>query len=583
MEFILAKTAGFCWGVRLALNKTLEVDVGKEGKVTTLGPLVHNPQVVDLLSHRDVHTAKDVIDVDGGLAIIRSHGVSPQVYAELEQRADKILDNTCPIVKRVQKAVGAYARKGHFVVIYGEEHHAEVLGIIGYAGENNYLIIEGEHELDKIPPDRPFILVTQTTTNVQEWQRIMATARERFGDRVVIRDTMCDATTERQSDILEICGQVEAMIVIGGKNSGNTQRLAQIAREEFNLPTWHIETEDELIGVDFTPYARVGVTAGASTPSWSIDRVMAYLKTLEDESKSPVLAKAKRVLETLAVTSVFTSFAAGALCYVAASLQGVPFAASFFWLVFCYVFSMHVLNRFTEKTLDQFRDDPKRARFYEKHTALMKGAGVVSAAVAIGISIAMGVLPFLLILTASVLGLLYSVRVVPRRFAKVRFRRLKDIAASKNFFVASAWAMVTVFPLFFLAEHRDLPATLATFLFLFLATGMRSVIVDLTDMNADRLVGRETIPLVYGEKKTAQGLKYAAGSLAALLVLSAVTGILPPLAGLFGLWVAGEAYYFHRRGYNLEKVSVVRRDLVVDGHFVLAGLIAIAWTLAGLA
>ncbi|MCZ7583418.1 MAG: UbiA family prenyltransferase [Deltaproteobacteria bacterium] len=341
-----------------------------------------------------------------------------------------------------------------------------------------------------------------------------------------------------------------------------------------------METEDELAGVDFTPYSRVGVTAGASTPSWSIDRVMAYLKTLEDQSRAPVLSKAKRVLEALVVTSAYTSIAAGVLCYVAALLQGIPFRLSSFALVFCYVLAMHVLNRFTERNLDRFRDDPVRARFYEKNKRFMQALGVGSALAAVAVGFYMGVLPFLLVLAASILGILYSVKIVPKRVTKyVGFRRLKDIAASKNFFVASAWAVVSVFPLFFLTENAGLGQTLLTFFFLFLVTGIRSVVVDLTDMNADRLVGRETIPLVFGEKKTKQALLYGCAALGVLLIAVAGVGIFPPFAWILGLVVLAETIFFHYRGFSFDRVSVVRRDFLVDTHFLAAGLVALEWTL----
>jgi (E)-4-hydroxy-3-methyl-but-2-enyl pyrophosphate reductase len=577
MEFILAKTAGFCWGVRRALNKTLEVDVHHEGKVTTLGPLVHNPQVVELLQYREVRSVDKVEDIDGGLAVIRSHGVSPETYREIEKRADKILDNTCPIVRRVQKTVETYSKRGYFVVIYGESDHPEVIGLIGYAGPGNSTVIRSVEDLEKVGRDK-VLLVTQTTTNVQEWKRIMEAAPRIFKEAAV-RDTMCDATIERQTDILELCREVDAMIVIGGKNSGNTRRLALIAEKEFNLPTWHIETEEELLNVDFTPYKKIGVTAGASTPSWSIDRVMAYLKTLEDSSRSPMWSRVKRVLTAMVVTNVFTSLSAGALCYVGAVLQGIPFRASFFWLVFFYVLAMHVLNRFTERNIDQFRDDPGRVRFYEKYSPLLKLLGVVSALVAIGISVAMGALPFFFILAASTLGVLYSVRIVPKRWTKVvRYRRLKDIAASKNFFVAAAWAMVSVFPLFSLSATHNLVRTLLTFMFLFLVTVLRSVIVDLTDMNADRLVGRETIPLVLGEEKTALYIKYGAGLLAAMLLFLAGVKIFPGLAWIVGFWTLGELLWFNNSKFKMEKTSVVRRDLLVDSHFLAAGVLALMWT-----
>ncbi|MCB1154204.1 4-hydroxy-3-methylbut-2-enyl diphosphate reductase [bacterium] len=580
MEFILAETAGFCWGVRRALNKTLEVVVPAHGKVTTLGPLVHNPQVIDLLQHRSVATANDVAEVDGGLAIIRTHGVTPAVKADLEARADKVLDNTCPVVVRVQKLVEKYSERGYYVVIYGEPHHPEVVGLIGHVKNGNVMVIDGAGELDKVPRDQgQVLLVTQTTTNVGEWQRTMARAKEMF-DEVVVKDTMCSATTERQTDILDLCGKVNAMVVIGGKNSGNTTRLAMIARDEFDLPTWHVESEDELLGVDFTPYDKIGVTAGASTPQWSIDRVMAYLKTLEADAKQPARAQVRRVMEMLVNTNIYTGLAAGALCYVGSLLQGVHFTAAAFGLVFCYVLSMHVVNRFTERNIEQFRDDPARVRFFEKYGTAMKILGAASGAAALGISIWMGVLPFLLVLSASVLGALYSVKIVPKGFKKFTgFQRLKDIAAGKNFFVASAWAIVSVFPLFFLESDAAVLPTIFTFAFLFAVTMGRSVMMDLLDMSSDRLVGRETIPLVLGEKKTKLYLRnLAAGVAAGLLVLGA-TGIFPTVAIVLAVWIGAQLAVFKYRQPRTEKISVVRRDVMVETHLIAAGALAMVWSL----
>ncbi len=577
MEFILASTAGFCSGVRRALNKTLELDIAVEQKAATLGPLVHNSQVIELLKLRGVSSADSVDEIDGGLAIIRAHGVPPKLKEELGERADEVMDHTCPVVRRVQKLVANHAKKGFKVVIFGEPNHPEVVGLVGYGGDENARVIQSIEDLDQIPKDEKFIIVTQTTANVREWRRMMDAVKERFPNAVV-RDTMCDATVRRQAEILELCGRVDAMIVIGGKNSGNTRRLAAIARDEFHLPTWHIETEIELEGVDFSPYEKIGVTAGASTPSWSIDRVMAYLHTLEARHRAPVMATLKTFLSTLIVTNVFAGIGAGALCYVGAVLQGVAFQWRFFWLVLFYVLSMHILNRFTEKGLDRFRDDPARVRFYEKYTGFMIALGILSGLAAVGISLIMGTLPFLMILSASVIGVLYSVQIVPERLRRpLGFRRLKDIAASKNIFVALAWAVVSVFPMFFTSGHNDLPATFLAFAFVFLVTGIRSIVMDLTDISADRLVGRETVPIVIGERRTARILRYGSGGLAVMLFLLAGLGAFPPVAWILGFWMLFVTIFILRRGIPANKASVVRRDFYVDSHLILMGFITLAW------
>ena len=577
MKFVLAESAGFCFGVRRAVDLVLAESTSKRGKVTTYGPLVHNPQVIELLNLRDIACTDELDEIREGLAVIRSHGVSPEVIETLQQRGLEILDATCPKVRAVQKVVETHATLGRTIVIFGEEEHPEIVGLVGAARGRPCHVVFSKAEFDALPlaAGTPLTLVAQTTANRGRYQQLAAHVKERFPETDV-RETICSATEIRQEEVRALAQRVQAMIVIGGRNSGNTRRLADISRE-LGLPTWHIETADELEGLDFSPFNLVGVTAGASTPSWIIDRVMTRLREVEEAQTSPVRARLKRLLEALTSMHLTTGLAAGFLAYVGAVLMGLGFRLSFFVLVASYVFSMHVINRFTESGVDKFRDDPKRQAFYRRFGTWLRVLGIGAGLLSIALGFVLGVIPFLLVLVSSLIGVLYSVRVVPRSWMRVLgFRRLKDIAASKNIFVASAWALVSIFPLFFVQQAGSIHRLILAFVFLFLVTGIRSIWLDLSDMASDRLVGRETVPLVLGPKRTMSLVRGLIVGLSAGLFLCAATGLLPGLAWILAAWILLEFLFlsfFYRGGQQ----PTLERDMLVDLHFIVAGIVAFIW------
>ena len=574
---ILAKSAGFCAGVRRAVDMTLHASAGKEGNIATYGPLVHNPQVIELLRIREVECAATVDELQEGLAIIRSHGVSPQEREQIERRGLRILDATCPKVGKVHKLVREHAENGYQVIIVGEPDHSEVKGIVGEAPDRCIVISTVEQARDLPSFDKVF-LAAQTTQNLETFDEIK-TVIEAKNPTVVVRNTICAATRKRQDEVRELAEKVDAIIVIGGRNSGNTKRLVDIAQNECGRPTVWVEDETELTQHDLSSYETVGVTAGASTPSWSIDRVVTALKLQGERTRHPIRFRLRQIAELAIITNVFTSVAAGSLCYLASVLLGVDFKFSLFAMVFFYVLAMHVLNRFTETGVDKFRDDPIRLNFYKGHPRLMLGLGFFAAFAGVALSVLMGVMIFIVILAASILGVLYSVRVVPKgAFNIFGFRRLKDIAASKNFFVASAWAVVSVFPLFYLDAHPNFWRTLAVFFFLFLVTAIRSIFLDLSDIAGDKLVGRDSVPIVIGEKSTLKLIRGMVVTLFFFCYLGAYVGLLPSLSYFVAFWILIEyillVTVFRRTASTF---SLVLRDALVDGHFVLAGVVAWLW------
>lgn len=278
MKVIKAKQAGACYGVKRALDMANKV-ISSNIEASTLGSLIHNPQVVDDLQRRGLNVAKDIDDIKCGTVIIRSHGVTPQTLTELKRRGLNIVDATCPHVARAQLGASELAKAGCRVLVVGESGHPEVEGLYEYALQEG-CAVDVVCDPEDIPDDlyAPIGVVVQTTQKKEALDRIVDALRKR-GIEPIIKDTICSATSLRQASASKLSSEADAMVVIGGKNSSNTTRLAEICRE--NCPsTYHIESSCELNGIDFSNCAVVGVTAGASTPEEQIDDVISYLERI---------------------------------------------------------------------------------------------------------------------------------------------------------------------------------------------------------------------------------------------------------------------------------------------------------------
>ena len=281
MEIVLAKTAGFCFGVKRAVD-TVYSEVGNGGKIYTFGPIIHNKEVVSDLEKKGVTVIEhiDMIDqLSEGTVIIRSHGVSKGVMTVLENSPLKVVDATCPFVKKIHNFVMDAAGKGEQVIIIGSDTHPEVEGIKGWCPDlNPAAVIETEEEAQAFtnPSGRDLCIVSQTTFNQKKFQELVAIL-EKKGYHVNVVNTICNATFERQKEAREIASKADAMIVIGGINSSNTQKLYEICKRECE-DTQYIQTLDDLKRSPDS-ISCVGITAGASTPNTIIEEVQKYVRT----------------------------------------------------------------------------------------------------------------------------------------------------------------------------------------------------------------------------------------------------------------------------------------------------------------
>lgn len=279
MKVILAKHHGFCYGVKRAV-KIAQDSVSLEGKAYTLGPIIHNPQMVEKLANEGIGMVHSLDDIRQGTVIVRSHGVGPKVYEQAEEKGLTLVDATCPHVKKAQMAAYELSEAGYQVIIVGEKSHPEVKSIFEWS-KNRAIIIEHEAELNDIVFLNKVGVVAQTTFSGEEFQKIVNSLIERV-ENVKVERTICNATEKRQEAAMELANQVDMMIVIGGKNSANTTRLAELCLKK-NKHTYHIETVNEINDNWFNKGINtIGITAGASTPDWLIEEVYHKMNQMEN-------------------------------------------------------------------------------------------------------------------------------------------------------------------------------------------------------------------------------------------------------------------------------------------------------------
>ena len=275
MEVIVAKTAGFCFGVERAVNKVYEQIESTRKPIYTYGPIIHNEEVVRDLEEKGVrviNSEEELKQLKEGVVVIRSHGVSRRIYGILEEQGLEVVDATCPFVKKIHRIVREQCEAGRRVIIIGNERHPEVEGIKGW-GDSRTIVIENTEQAEKFTPEpgEKLAVVSQTTFNYNKFKELVEKISKKGYD-ILVLNTICNATQERQVEAKEIASKVDAMIVIGGKNSSNTQKLYEICLNECKN-TYYIQTLGDFDPESVNSVRSVGITAGASTPNNIIEEV----------------------------------------------------------------------------------------------------------------------------------------------------------------------------------------------------------------------------------------------------------------------------------------------------------------------
>ncbi len=574
MKIEIAKTAGFCMGVRRAVELALDAPGKHAEPIYTYGPLIHNPQVLSLFAAKGITVLKAIPERGAGTVLVRAHGVPPEDKQQLKDAGFQVVDATCPRVIRVQTIIRVHARKGFATIIVGDRDHPEVVGLMGYAGPSGY-VVSTMAELQTLPAFDQAIIVAQTTQNLRFYDQVKAWAGRTFPHYQTF-DTICDSTAKRQAEVKQLADRVDAVIVVGGRQSGNTRRLAEIAAET-GRPAFHVETEAELESCCLDRVDRVGITAGASTPNWIIKRVYRQLEKLPARRHAGAVRTLYGVMQTLLLTNVYVAVGAGCLCFACSRLLGIMPAVAPAAVAMLYVLSMHLLNHLTGTAEDEY-NDPERARFYQQHRLLLSVMAIAAGGLGILCATAMGAAAFAILLVMSLLGLSYNLYLIPDGLG-FKLRRIKDIPGSKTYLIAVAWGVVVVLLPGITGKGTLTAAVGVVFVWATALVFARTAFFDLLDVQGDRIMGKETLPILLGNRRTVVLLK---GMLVGCMILVSAGSAMGLISGLgFLLTLCPGAMLILVNAYEKGlMLPSMRLEFMVENLFLLSGIITLLWMAA---
>ncbi len=555
-DVTVAKSAGFCPGVKRAIDKVLELEAAGKKPVYTIGPLIHNKQVTDMLAAKQITSIdrpQDAADKSGVL-VIRAHGITPQFQQEVQSCGMEVVDATCPLVKHAQNIIAQYAAQGYHTVIVGDGGHAEVIGLLGYT-QGKGVVVSGPEEAARLPHFDKVNVVSQTT---QKESVFYETAEEikKHADECQISNTICQPTKDRQKETIELAQSADLVIVVGGRHSANTARLALLCKG-LAPAVLHVETEDELEAAPVTHAKKIFITAGASTPNWVIDRVAARVRELrKPNATSRLSGLAGKIWRFLVRNCFYTAFAASALTYVCMRLEGVPADSRLLAFSWLFVYALTAFNRAAEAEPGQNR------RF-------LTAAAILSGLFATGTALLLdgGALTLCLLFLAA--GFAYP-------FRHLLKLQLLSLPGTKDIVTALGWAFTcALLPAY---EHGLLlrKASYLAIFYTILLVFMRSVTLGFTSANKDLIIGRESFYKAFGMKKT----KWAVTLI--LLALTAALATLLTLTwkpALVEMLLIGHLYTVFIVIYYYSKSSTrsVKDETLIDGQFF------VLWALSGLA
>lgn len=568
MKVIVARTAGFCWGVRRAMDAVLEASARGEGRVQTLGPLIHNSQALSLIERRGVDVAASLGEVQEGTVVIRAHGIPIQDLRTLKARQDKgelkIVNATCPEVAKVHSRIKKFSPKGYFTVILGTRGHAESTAHQSFA-ENGSTIISTMEEARALTDEqlKRVLVVAQTTFTLKDFREITEYLQQRSSD-IIVENTICEDTWTRQEEARELAKTVDAVVVVGGKNSSNTKHLAELATHD-GKSVQFVETAAELDIEALSAFNSVGVLAGASTPTWLVEDVVAVIEQI---GKGP--GRLSRLARAAFSTPLVLALGLALMTAGIHHLLGLPEDPRYSILVGGYTMAMYLLNQFVDP-MGLGHRGPMRKAFLERHRSALVGIGIGSLAISLGVAASLGTGSLLMVLGSSALGLTYKRGL---RLGQVQLS-LKAIPASKDVLVALALALLSVaVPLWHYDWVWDPQAWSGILLVAALAFA-RTTIHDLREMQNDQILGRETLPILIGRKATKQVLVSFLGvALALVLILTPFRHLKHPALAILLLVAAASCPVAHLWLYH-ERFAVGRKRVRfgVEFAFYLLGLL----------
>jgi 4-hydroxy-3-methylbut-2-enyl diphosphate reductase len=433
-------------------------------------------------------------------------------------------------------------------------------------------------ELEALPAFENAIIVAQTTQNTEFFDQVKSWTAANH-PHYKIHETICGSTELRQAEVKRLAESVDVIIVVGGRNSGNTKRLFEIARKT-GKPAYHIEAETDLESIDIKVLSaarQIGLTAGASTPNWIIKKVHKALEALLVKRQHGWRRAIFDAQRALLLTNIYVSVGAGCLSLACSKLQGITQYFPYIFIAILFVQSMHILNHLIGSKSDQF-NDPDRARFYRSNRVMLSLLAIIAGGAGLVIASTLGVLPFVILLAMSFLGLSYNLRLIPKSIAGIKYRRIRDVPGSKTILIAIAWGTVTaILPALVVPDHLSWHMGLV-FLWSAGIVFVRTAFFDILDMQGDRIVGKETLPILLGEKRSMRLLKVVLAALTVMLICAAAFQLISNLG--FVLVICPAVMFLILRAYERGLIlPSIKLEFLIETNFILAGLLSFLWTL----
>ena len=586
MSVKLAKTAGFCMGVRRAITLVLErASKNPEGKkIYSLGPLIHNNQAIEILRAKNIKVLKNLREFDNGIIAIRAHGITPQLREKIIEIGAEICDATCPHVMHAQSITKKYIDQGYSVIIIGDKGHAEVEGLLGFTKGKGF-VVESVDDVNTLPELEKVCVVAQTTQSGEHFDEIVNAIKSQYKD-VIVFNTICSSTSERQKETIELAKKVDAMVVVGGKHSANTKRLVELSQST-GTPTFHIETAEELKKEMLNTYEIIGITAGASTPNWVIQNVVDKIDEIQSIKQPLLLQLITKLVRYVVYSQISVGIAAAALTYTCSLLQGIKPLFNYLLISGFYVFAINILNKYFSLKQDVLNQSAKELAnlshnvFFLKFKTQLLFSSIIALLCSVLVSFKLDIVSQLLLFLAIIGGIFYNLVIFPiKKFLRFKYRKIKDIPGSKDLFMASAWVTVSTLIPFFHSQnlatgtqqHLNTSLLILSIIFSFVLVFIRSIVNDIREIESDFLVGRETIPIVIGKQNTKLLVTVLISALFGLLFIFGEKSLIPRSVSvlfIISLVLMNTLLLILKRIL----ISRVKYDLAIDGQFVILAIL----------
>jgi len=490
-KIIIAKNAGFCPGVKSAIDLVIELSKKNQKKIYTLGPLIHNKDVIKSLEEKNIFAIEnlDEIKEENAILVIRAHGITPELEKYIRNKKLQIIDGTCPLVKNVHRLIEKYSSQGYWTVILGDKDHAEVIGLKGYAGEKSF-IINSIEEAQKLPEMDNIHLVSQTTQEEELFYKV-ANLMKNKTKNLIISNTICNPTKLRQRETYEFSKNADLVIVVGGKHSANTQRLFKIC-SKLAKSAILIERPEELNEKIISGKENIFITAGASTPNWLIESVFEKTQKLLKSEKEKFTEFLNILWKTFINSGIYTGISAAFLTLISSQILGSNIIPKKILLTSTlFVLSLHVLNRAAEK--NEVEADEIKKIIFIKFANTIKTIAYISGIFSLLISATINQKIFISISFIWLIGIIYPYT-ISKHFHKIN--------GSKDIILSLGWTFAcSILPIFWLKEKLT-EEILLIIIFIFILVFIRSILLSISQAHNDMIVGKENIYKVLGSKKT---------------------------------------------------------------------------------